>query len=217
MSISTSAVRAPLHHRPFAVLGQHLEHATPAPAADAIRAEVRALVSRRAISRRDGDDLLARLGLHTMPYRWAIGATVPATTTVRAPNDRYAAHVGTGQLITVLGRLRTGYLASAEQPTDPSDHPAARSLRHLRVRRTDPCPGYPVGGVYTVTADALLAITVTGDDAATAWSSARTRLVADLDHLYGIGLDTLRLRRTGARRLSDLDHNHTDPVVPDAA
>jgi hypothetical protein len=111
MSISTSAVRAPLHHRPFAVLGQHLEHADPAPAAGVIRAEVRALVSRRAISRRDGDD------------------------------------------------------------------------------------------------------------AATAWTAARTRLVADLDHLYGICLDTLRLHRTCVRRLSDhTDHtDHTDLGVPDAA
>jgi hypothetical protein len=206
--MSTSAVRAPLHHRPFAVLGQHLDHSSPVPDADAVRAEIRALISRRAISRQDGDDLLARLGLHTMPDRWAIGATVPATATVRAPNDRYALHVGTGQLITTLGRLRTGYLASMQRPTDPTDHPAAHSLRHLRARRTDPCPGYPVGGVYAITADALLAITVTGEDATTAWRTARSRLEADLDRLEGISLDTGRLRRTGTRRLSALDHAH---------
>lgn len=205
--MSTFTERAPLYHRPFTVLGQRLGHAA-SPAADAIRAEVRALISRRAISRRDGDDLLARLGLQTMPYRWAIGATVPAATEVRAPNDRYAARVGTGQLVTVLGRLRTGYLANAERPTDPTDHPAARSLRHLQVRHTGPCPGYPVGGVYTVTAEVLLAITVTGDDAATAWTAARTRLTADLDGLTGIGLNTLRLRRTALRRLFDLDHTN---------
>lgn len=206
--MSTSDVRAPLYHRPFAVLGQTLDHSTPTPDVDVIRAEVRALISRRAISRQDGDDLLARLGLHTMPHRWAIGATVPATTTVRAPNDRYAAHVGTGQLITVLGRLRTGYLASIERPTDPADDPAAHSLRRLQVRHTDPCPGYPVGGVYTITADALLAITVTGEHAATAWRAARSRLEADLDQLDGISIDAGRLRRTGTRRLSALDHTH---------
>lgn len=105
----------------------------------------------------------------------------------------------------MLGRLRAGYLANAKRPTDPADHPAASSLRHLRVRHTDPCLGYPVGGVYTVTADVLLAVTVTGDAAATAWTAARTRLTADLDGLAGIGLNTLRLRRTALRRLSDLD------------
>ena len=89
---------------------------------------------------------------------------MPVTVTVRAPNDRYAHQVGTAHLIAVLSRLRGGYLTGPGTSTSPVEHPAARSLRRLRTTRTDPHPGYPTGGIYRVHADALLAVTVTGDD-----------------------------------------------------
>ncbi|MEV6927043.1 hypothetical protein AB0M46_21420 [Dactylosporangium sp. NPDC051485] len=203
------STRGPLQHRPFtalATLASHIDRAVPAPTAEAVRAELRALVSRGALSRRDGDDVLARLGLHTHPYRWVVGVAVPVTTTVRAPNDRYAQRVGTAHLIAALSRLRDGYLTGPDTSATPVEHPAARSLHRLRTTRTDPHPGYPVGGVYRIHADALLAITVTGDNPDTVAADARTRLTADLNRRTDITCDIRRMRRTGLHRLTDLDH-----------
>ena len=50
------------------------------------------------------------------------------------------------------------------------------------------------------------AITATGDDPATVRAAARTRLTDNLDLLSGISRATHLLRRTGLRRLGDLDH-----------
>ncbi|WP_213451210.1 hypothetical protein [Rhizomonospora bruguierae] len=203
--------RGPLQHRPFVTLAEHLDRAVPAPTAEAVRAELRALVSRGALTRRDGDDVLARLGLHSRPYRWVVGVAVPVTAIVRAPNDRYAHRVGTAHLIAALSRLRDGYLTGPDTPTAPVEHPAVRSLRRLRTTRTDPHPGYPVGGIYRIHADALLAITVTGDDPDTVSANAHTRLTADLTRRTEITCDIRRMRRTGLRRLTDLDHtDNTD-------
>jgi hypothetical protein len=57
-----------------------------------------------------------------------------------------------------------------------------------------------------VTAEALLAITVTADEPAAAWTTARNQLTRDLDLLSGINHATHLLHRTGLRRLGDLDH-----------
>lgn len=197
-----------LHHRPFATLRQRLDNGTPTepqPAADAVRAEIRALVARGSLSRDDGQDVLARLGLATQPYRWAAGAQVPVTVTVQAPNDGYAEQVGAAQIIAALGRLRTAYLASPDNVTAPTDHPIQHALRRLRCRRTDPCPGYPVGGIYKVTAEVLLAVTVTADDAGTAWATARSQLADELDRVRGLS-NSPRMRRTGLHQLTYLDH-----------
>jgi hypothetical protein len=207
-----TATRGSLQHRPFTALADHFGDTNPAPSAAAVRAEIRALVGRGALNRRDGDDVLARLALHTQPYRWVIGFSVPVTITVRAPNARYAQHVGAAQLVAALGRLRAGYLADPAAPATPVEDPATRSLRRLRTERTDPHPGYPVGGIYRIDAEALLAITVTGDNPDTVWAVARTRLAADLDQQTELNCIPWRMRRTATRRLSDLD-----PTVTDAA
>lgn len=205
------STRGPLQHRPFAALVDHHDRAVPALTAEAVRAELRALVGRGVLTRRDGDDVLSRLGLHTQPYRWVVGVAVPVTTRVRAPNDGYAHRVGTAHLIAALSRLRAGYLTGPGTPTAPVEHPAARSLRRLRTTRTDPHPGYPVGGIYRIHAEALLAVTVTGDDPDTVCADARTRLTADLNRRTEITCDTGRMRRTGLRRLTDLDD--TDAIT----
>jgi hypothetical protein len=197
-----------LQHRPFATLRQHLDNRTPTgpqPAAGAVRAEIRALVARGALSPDDGQDVLARLGLASQPYRWAAGAQVPVTVTVQAPNDAYAEQVGAAQIIAALGRMRTAYLASRDNVTGPTDHPMLHSLRGLRCRRTDPCPGYPVGGVYKVAAEVLLAVTVTAADAGTAWATARSHLADELDRVRGLS-SSPRMRRTGLHQLTYLDH-----------
>jgi hypothetical protein len=200
-----TATRGSLQHRPFTVLADHFRDTTPAPSAATVRAEIRALVGRGALSRRDGDDVLARLALHTQPYRWAVGVAVPVTITVRAANARYAQRVGAAQLLAALGRLRAGYLADPATPATPVEDPAGGSLRRLRTTYTDPHPGYPVGGVYRVDAEALLAVTVTGDNPEAVWAVARTRLAADLDRRTELCCIPWRMRRTAVRRLSDLD------------
>jgi hypothetical protein len=179
-----------------------------------MRAEIRALVTRGALNRRDGEDVLARLGLTSQPYRWAVGYRVPVTVTVHAPNDHYAERVGAAQITAALGRLRTAYLAGPQTVTAPTDHPAQHSLRQLRCRRTEPCPGYPAGGIYTVSADVLLAVTVTADDAATACATARATLSTELDREHEIDIRGWLIRRTGLHRLTDLEHRVDDNTPP---
>lgn len=203
----TRAVESTLHYRPFATLLRPSPDDT-AIAAGNVRAEIRALVLRGALHRRDGDDLLARLGLQVLPYRWAVAVSVPVTVTITAPNDRYAVQAGIGQLVAALGRLRCGYLAQPGAITAPTDHPARHSLRALTCRRTDACPGYPVGGIYQIAAEALIAIMVSADHANAAHTAATARLGADLSRLAGIDVDQKRMRHLGTHRFTGLDDPH---------
>lgn len=176
----------------------------PSPAA--VRAEIRSLVTRGILPRHNGEDLLARLGLSTQPTRWAVALTVPVAVILNAPNDHYAHRLGAGQLITALARLRHGYLTGPDDVTAPTHDPARRSLHRLTGRRIQPCPGYPAGGTYTITANALLAITVTAADADTARRTAHTRLTAEIDRLTGITIDRDLLRHLRLRQLTDLGY-----------
>jgi hypothetical protein len=201
-----------LHHRPFAtLLRPRSDDATIA--AGTVRAEIRALVARGALNRRDGTDLLARLGLQVLPYRWAVAVSVPVTVSITAPNDRYAVQAGVGQLVAALGRLRAGYLTQPSAITVPADQPARRSLTGLTCRRTEACPGYPVGGTYRIGADARLATMVSADSEAAAYTAATARLAAELPRLAGIDADVQRMRHLGAHRFTGLDDPPTDTSV----
>ncbi|MBG0568200.1 hypothetical protein [Actinoplanes aureus] len=132
----TGTPASSLHHRRFATLIRpSADHASIA--AGTVRAEIRALVRRGALNRRDGAGLPARLGLQVLPYRWAVAVSVPVT----ALNDRYAVHAGIGQLIAALGRLRTGCLTFPTAITAPADDPAQRSLQSVTSRRVEACRG----------------------------------------------------------------------------
>ncbi|MCY1141497.1 hypothetical protein OWR29_26165 [Actinoplanes sp. Pm04-4] len=200
----TRTVESALHHRPFATLLRPRSDDTPLPA-DAVRAEIRALVTRGALGRRDGADLLARLGLQVSPYRWAVAVSVPVSVTITAPNNRYAVQAGIGQLVAALGRLRTGYLTQPGAITAPTDQPARRSLSGVTYRRTEACPGYPVGGIYQISADAQLATMVSADTATAAYAGAIARLAAELDRLTGVDAQPSRMRQLGAHRFTGLD------------
>lgn len=201
-----------LHYRPFATL---LRPSTDdnTIAAGTIRAEIRALVSRGALHRRDGTDLLARLGLQVLPYRWAVAVSVPVTVTITAPNNRYAVQAGVGQLVAALGRLHAGYLTQPGAITIPTDQPAHRSLTGLTYRRTESCPGYPVGGIYQISVEARLATMVSADSEAAAYAAATVRLAAELGRLAGIDADVQRMRHLGAHRFTGLD----DPPIDTSA
>jgi hypothetical protein len=209
-----------LHHRPFAtLLRPSTDDATIT--AGTIRAEIRALVARGALNRRDGTDLLARLGLQVLPDRWAVAVSVPVTVTITAPNNRYAVQAGVGQVVAALGRLRAGYLTQPAAITVPTDQPAHRSLTGLTHRRTEACLGYPVGGIYQISADARPATMVSADSAAAAYAAATARLAAELAQLAGIDADGQRMRHLGAHRFTGLDDPPTDtsagPPDPGAA
>ena len=89
----TRTLESALHHRSFAApLRPSTDAATLA--AGRVRAEIRALVTRGALARRDGPDLLARLGPQVLLYRRAVAVPVSVTTT--APNDRYASRPASG-------------------------------------------------------------------------------------------------------------------------
>jgi hypothetical protein len=199
----TRTLESALHHRPFATL---LRPGTDdATIAAGTAREIRALVTRGALNRRDSADLLARLGLQIPPYRWAVAVSMPVTVTITAPNDRYAVQAGIGQLVATLGRLRCGYLTRPAAITAPTDQPAHRSLHGLTCRRTDACPGYPVGGIYQIGADATLATMVSADTAAGAYAGATARLTAELTQLTGIDVHQARRRHLGERRFTGLD------------
>jgi hypothetical protein len=179
-----------LRHRPFAtLLRPSTDDATIT--AGTIRAEIRALVARGALNRRDGTDLLARLGLQVLP-------------------NRYAVQAGVGQVVAALGRLRAGYLTQPAAITVPTDQPAHRSLTGLTHRRTEACLGYPVGGIYQISADARPATMVSADSAAAAYAAATARLAAELAQLDGIDADVQRMRHLGAHRFTGLDDPPTD-------
>jgi hypothetical protein len=201
-----------LHHRPFAtLLRPNADDASIA--AGTVRAEIRALVTRGALARRDGTDLLARLGLQVLPQRWAVAVSVPVTVTITAPNDRYAVQAGIGQLVAALGRLHAGYLTQPGAITVPTDQPARRSLTGVTYRRTEACPGYPVGGIYQISADTQLATMVTADTATAAYAGAKARLAAELDQLTDIDAHPSRMRHLGTHRFTGLD----DPPDPTPA
>lgn len=209
MAASTASV--PLQHRPFAAALQPAHTNPAAVPAGTVRAEIQALLTRGTLDRQTGLDLLARLGLDPQPYRWAVALRVPVTTTVTAPNDRYALHTGVGHLVATLARLPSVYLTNPQTITAPTDQPARRSLHAVHCQRVQACPGYPTGGLYEITAQALLAVTVTADDPPTATARAHTRLTAELDEFAGIGATEFKTRLLGLRRLTDF------PPGPDAA
>jgi hypothetical protein len=71
-----------MRHRPFAT-SLSPTAADTTLSTSTVQAEIRALAGRGALTRPEGDDLLARPGRRTLPYRRAVAVSVP--------NDRYTA------------------------------------------------------------------------------------------------------------------------------
>ena len=64
---------------------------------DGIHRELTTLVARRWVRSRDADDILSRFGLPKLARRFAVGADVPVTVTLCAPDERYAARGASGE------------------------------------------------------------------------------------------------------------------------
>lgn len=205
MSTSTDPILAPpIAAGATGVLDPHAEIrrlteqlAALTTAHDALRAgiyhELTTLVARRWVRSRDADDILTRFGLPKLARRFAVGADVPVTVTLCAPDERYAARGARRLIIDDLRRLRDA-------------RPQPRPIRDVLDTVDDTIQITKVVALdaedtarrprLRVAATVSLAVTVDSRRANTVWTAARPRLQADLARLRLIHADTNHITKT---------------------
>jgi len=145
-----------------------------------IRQELHTLVGFRWVRPADADKILAKFGLPRLPRRFVVGATVPVTVLVCAP-DRYHAERGAVRLIRDdVRRLRDATLRA--YPKRDMYDPDGDTVRidHANTPDPDRSGKRPRFDVHAIV---RLALIVDSTRANTVWPAARHRLLADLARL----------------------------------
>lgn len=160
---------------------------------DGIHRELTTLVARRWVRSRDADEILTRFGLPKLARCFAVGADVPATVTLCAPDARYAVRGARQLIIDDLRRLRE----ARPQPRprhdvldDVDDTIVITKVVALDDEDTLRRPR------FRVAARVSLAVTVDSRRTNTVWTAAQPRLQADLARLRLIQADTDHVTKT---------------------
>ncbi len=148
-----------------------------------IRDEPITLVNTHVIIPSFANDALARLGLEAMHRRYIVGARVPVTVTVDAPDAGHAQRRAVAQIRAELRGLREVYLRRHAPCATPAEDPAREAVVAVRAVRVAAHPHHPGVARYAVSAHVLLAIRATCPRAGVIWPTACQRITADLQRL----------------------------------
>ena len=190
------------HHDATASLNEALTAAEAAHPAE-IRMHMRHLVQQRVIAGTVANATLTRLGITPLRDRFLIGARLPVTVMLCAPNPDRAQQDAAGLIVTALKSIRVGYLRSHTPVVHPARRPAVEAVTATRVLNQARNPRLPSRPVFTVAATVLLGATLAGTHRDTAWAQAHQQLSAELNALrpLQVRLHVAALSKTWVRNL----------------
>ena len=189
------------HHDATASLNEAL--AADAAHSAGIRMHMRYLVQQRVIAGTVANATLTRLGIAPLRDRFIVGARLPVTVILCAPNPDRAQQDAAGLIVTALKPVRAGYLRSHTPTPRPTRRPAVESVTATRVLNQARNTRLPSRPVFTVAATVLLGATLAGTDRDTAWAQAHQQLSAELSALRSlqVRLHVAALSKTWVRNL----------------
>ena len=190
------------HHDAVASLNEVLA-ADEAAHRAGIRMHVRQLVQQRVIAGTVANATLIRLGIAPLRDRFLVGARLPVTVMLCAPDRDRAQQDAAGLIVAALKSVRVGYLRSRTPVPRPARLPAVEAVTATRVLNQVRNPRLPSRPVFTVAATVLLGVTLAGTDRDTAWAQAHQQLSAELSALrpLQVRLHVEELSKTWVRNL----------------